>query len=234
MMLHTHARRLPGALILLILLPLSAAAQQYGNSHPFDFKRFNLGFLMGLNYNTYNLNEQINILENGVLLRQVELVPRVGLSLGMISSLKLHNQISLRAVPTISLEQRDFRYNFARDSVIMRKIEASYINLPVMFQFKTGYWNATRTYLLAGGQWGVNLNNNKRVLDDRDLLKIEPHDFSLVFGWGINLYGERIKLSPEIRYTMGLIDLFVRENTTHTAAIERLSSQVLTINVNFE
>lgn len=219
--------------VLLLGAALPAHAQSYGNRHPFDFKRFNLGFLMGLTYNSYNLKEQINIEEGGVMLHRIQLVPRYGLNLGMITNVNLAKKVSLRFVPTISLEQRDFRYYFS-DGPQMRKIEASYLNMPVMFQFKTDYWRRSRVYVLTGGQVGVNLASNKKVRDDLSLLKITTHDLSLAFGFGITLYGDRIKLSPEILYTMGLINIYEPKYTTHAHAISSLMSQVIAINFNFE
>jgi hypothetical protein len=223
--------------LLAIILPFSAQAQ-IGTRHQFDFKKFNLGFLMGLNINHYNLKEQVDVVERGVLLREIEKVPKPGLSFGMIANYNLHDQIALRSVMTISLEQRDFLFHFANkeglDSTQVRKIESAYLNVPVMFQLKSKYWAPTRMYVLAGGQFGWNMQSSKKVRDDKNLLKITNYDLGLVFGFGWNLYGDRIKLSPEIRYSVGLMDIFVPEYTTHAGAISRLSSQVLTFNINFE
>ncbi|MCI4670740.1 MAG: PorT family protein [Bacteroidia bacterium] len=217
----------------------TASAQNYRNAHPFDFKRFNLGFLMGFTYNSYNLKEQINIEENGVLLRRIEMLPRPGMNLGMISNLKLHKQVSLRFIPTISLEQRDFNYYFEEPNsegsmIERRKIEAAYLDMPLVFQLKTSYYGRTRVYVLAGANLGVNLASNKRVQDDPKLLKITTANYGLVFGFGLNMYGDRIKLSPEIVYKMGLPNIFVPEFTTHAEAISSLTSQVIAINFNFE
>lgn len=216
-----------------------ASAQNFRNAHPFDFKRFNLGFLMGFTYNSYNLKEQINIEENGLLLKRIEMLPRPGMNLGMITNMNLHKQVALRFIPTISLEQRDFNYYFQeRDGEgIMterRKIEAAYLDMPLVFQLKSSYYGRTRFYILAGAKFGVNLASNKRVQDDPKLLKITTADYGLVFGFGLNLYGDRIKLSPEIVYKMGLPNIFVPEFTTHAAAISSLTSQVIAINFNFE
>ncbi|MDX2247027.1 MAG: porin family protein [Bacteroidia bacterium] len=218
----------------LLFLSQQGFSQSYRNKHPFDFKDFNLGFLMGFNYNSYNLKEQINIIDRGILLHQVEVVPRYGLTLGMIANYNFADQISLRSGINISLEQRDFNYFFQNDSLIIRKIEASYVNLPFVFQFKTKYYKATRVYVLSGAQIGLNLNSNKKVRDDMNLLKITAQDYSLIFGAGINLYGDRIKLSPEIRYSLGLKNIYEPEFTSHPYAISKLLSQVLVLVVNFE
>ncbi len=220
--------------IILLGLAFQASAQSYGR-HPFDSKKFNLGFLIGLNYNSYNLKEQINIWDQGILLEQITLQPKYGLTLGMISNFRIIDNISLRFIPAISLEQRDFYYQFAGDSsATIRKIEASYLNLPFLFQFKTNMLKRTRLYVLMGPQLGLNLASNKKVRDDNNLLKIKTEDISLVLGLGLNLYGDRIKLSPEIRYSMGLINIYEPLYVSHSQAISKLFSQVITLNINFE
>ncbi|MEL6672403.1 MAG: porin family protein [Bacteroidota bacterium] len=210
-----------------------AFSQKYGR-HPFDMKRFNLGFIMGFNYNAYNLKEQIEVEEDGILLKQIKVNPRPGFSLGMISSYNVTDFLSFRFIPTISLEQRDFDYNFANDSLVIRRIDAAYFNMPIMAQWKTKYWRRTRVYVLTGGQVGFNLNSNKKVRNDMNLLKVTTQDVSLVFGFGLNIYGDRVKLSPEIRYSLGLINIYEPEFTSHAQAIGNLTSQVLTLQFNFE
>ena len=229
-------RFLKSAILAITLVGLftQAQAQSYGR-HPFDSKKFNLGFLIGLNYNAYNLKEQVNVLDEGKLLTEIQVHPKYGLTLGMISNIRLIDNISLRFIPAISLEQRDFDYHFEGDTMVtVRKIEASYLNLPLLFQFKTNMLSRSRMYVLFGPQLGLNLASNKRVRDDKNLLKIQTQDFSLVFGFGVNLYGDRIKLSPEIRYSMGMVNIYEPLYTSHATAIGQLFSQVLTLNVNFE
>lgn len=228
---------------LVVLIYTPASSQNYLNGHPFDLKKFNLGFLIGLNYNRYNLKDQVNITDerDPRILRRIELVPQPGLTLGMITNFNLLKSISLRFIPAISLEQRNFNFFFegaTENSPILeeRKIEASYLNLPLLLQFKSKYRNAMRLYLLTGPQLGFNLASNKKVRDDPTLLKIKSQDLSIVFGIGLNIYGDRIKLSPELRYSAGLTNIYVDdpEITTHSGAIAQLFSQVLTLNVNFE
>lgn len=232
--------RLIVSIILLTGAISPSFAQTYGK-HPFDSKKFHLGFQMGLNWNGYNLKEQIQIYDQGVLLDGIEVIPRWGMSFGMITNFNLKDYAALRIVPGISLEQRDFNYNFIDavepvDSVapINRRIEAAYFNLPVMMQWRTKYWERQRLYVLTGAQIGFNLQSDKKVLDDPNRLKINTQDMSLVIGLGWNLYGDRLKLSPEIRYSFGLFDIYEPTNTTHAEAISLLYSQVLTFSINFE
>ena len=116
----------------------------------------------------------------------------------------------------------------------MRKIEAAYFNIPVMLQWRTKHWERNRLYVLTGAQLGFNLQSDKKVIDDNNRLKINTQDASLVVGIGWNLYGDRLKLSPEIRYSFGMFNIYQPTNTTHAEAISNLQSQVLTFSINFE
>lgn len=223
-----------GLLLSCLLLTTAPLKGQYYGKHPWDSKFFNLGFVMGLNYNAYNLKDQINVCEGGVCLNSVEVIPRYGLSMGIISNFNLGDHVNFRFIPAVSLEQRDFNFNFERDSTVLRKVEASYLNLPLLFQFRARYWRRTRYYVVAGPQFGINFGSNKKVQDDLNLLKIRTMDYSIVIGTGLNLYGDRIKLSPEIRYSAGLRNIYVPEATSHAIGISLLYSQVLSLIVNFE
>lgn len=223
-------------LFLLFLRVLPIHAQYYGN-HPYDAKFFNLGYTLGLSYNALNLKEQIDVCDRGVCLNRIEPIPRMGLNFGLITNFDLHPFINLRVIPTVSLEQRDFDYHFRRagpDSVVLRTIEASYFNLPILLMIRAKYWNEKRFYIVTGPQLGINFASNRKVQDNLNLLKITTFDYSLVFGAGLNYYGDRTKVSTEIRYAMGLRNIYVPENTSHATAISLLYSQQLSFIVNFE
>jgi hypothetical protein len=224
------------SLLCCILFPLTSSAQGYGRKHPHDFKDFNLGFLMALNVNSYNLKQQINVRDRGVLLRNVELQNRPGLKLGLITNYNFTDQIAARFIPAVSLEQRDFNFNFVSetDSTQVRGVNTSYLDLPLFLQIKTKYYQRYRLYLLMGPQFSINFSNTKKVQNDPNLLKIQSYDVAIVVGAGMQLYGDRLKLSPEIRYSMGLSNIFVPEFTSHAASISQLFTQQLVICVNFE
>ena len=229
--------RLHGLIVgILFCASLGLKGQKNTNMHPSDLDKFNLGFLMGINYNTYIMDEEINVRDEmeGTIARNVELIPRYGLSLGIITNFRITNNLSLRIIPAVSLEQRNIDFHIEGEPVSNRQIEATYFNVPVTLQFKSNYYNRMRVYLVGGGQFGVNFASNKKVRDDPNLLKIQKQDISLVVGAGITLYGETIKLSPEIRYSVGLSNIYVPEFTNHANAINSLMSQVISLNFNFE
>ena len=213
----------------------SIQAQKFGR-HEFDMKWFNLGFQVGLNYNTYALDESILVSDPFVntTLDHIELKPQIGLRLSIISNLNLTDNLALRMIPGVSLEQRNFQFFFENGAIEDRKIEATYFYVPLLLQFKSDYYSKGRFYVQTGGQFGMNFASNKKVRDDFRLLKINRQDFALVIALGFTLYGEKIKLSPEISYSIGLNNIFEPEFTTHPDAIRSLKSQVLAFIINFE
>lgn len=210
--------------------------------HYFDVRPFNLGFTMGLGVGGYDMTHQINQKDprTGRFLHSVSLIRKPAIYLGLITSLKLTNNLDVRFSPSVTLEERDFRFNFDStttfdgESVVFKKIESSNLNLPLVLKFKTDYYKRTRLYVTAGIQPTWNLASTKKVRNDPELLKTEKFDVAFVASVGIDLYGEKLKLSPELRYTRGLRNLYVPDNTVFPRAISDLFAQLLTININFE
>ena len=230
------------SIFLLVCLMTSASQLKSQSIHYFDLRDFNLGFTMGLGYAGYDMTNQINQLDprSGRFLKNVEMVRKPGIFLGLITNVKITNLIDLRFMPAVSLEERDFNFYFdpltTRDSVslVVKKIESSNLNLPFTLKFKSSYYNRTRVWVQFGIQPTWNMASTKKVLNDPELLKTERFDVQTFASVGIDLYGEKLKLSPELRYTRGLRNIYVPDNTVFPNAILDLFSQLLVLNINFE
>ncbi|MCB9235092.1 MAG: PorT family protein [Bacteroidia bacterium] len=210
-------------------------------SNPADLRPFNLGFTMGMNLGGYDMTSTLNQFDPDikVLLRRVELIRKPGINLGLITNLKLHNNIDFRFLPSVSLEQRDFNFVYATnkvrvDSVARKRIESSNLNLPFVFKFKSNYYDVYRVYAQIGMQYSINMASTKKVRNDPDLLKTVTGDWTILASFGVDLYGEKLKLNPEFRYTMGIRNIYEPKNTRFATAITDLFSQSLMILINFE
>ena len=226
-------------LILLIALPASAQIikkRSYKYRHPFDFRRYNLGFEMGLNYNSYLVKDYVNVWDEGILLDYIQIKNSPGMNLGMIINMNLHDNLNIRSIPAISLEEREFKYYFSLPvpDTQIRRVESAIFDFPVLLQFKSNLYERQRIYFITGPQYSLNVQSSAKLSDDPSLIKVKAHTLNWVFGFGMNLYGERIKLSPEFKYTIGLTNEYVPRNTSHANAIFYLYRQVLTLNILFE
>jgi hypothetical protein len=204
--------------------------------HPFEHRNFNLGFQMGMTYNSFLVKDQIDIWDEGVLLSDITIRNGLGLNLGMIMNMNLHNHLNIRMIPAVSLEERtfDFHYTIPYDTIEKRRVEAATFDLPLLFQIRSNLYKRHRMYVITGPQVSFNVQNNKNLRDDPSLIKVKGNTFNWVVGVGMNIYGEKIKLSPELRYSIGFTNEYVNRNTLHSGAISALYRQVLTLNILFE
>ncbi|MCS6905068.1 MAG: outer membrane beta-barrel protein [Bacteroidia bacterium] len=211
-------------------LPLCA---QWNNLR-YDKRPFNMGFTIGINITDVNLHYGPLDFDRLTLqnLREIRVTSVPGLNLGIINNLKLGNNFDLRFIPSVSLQQKLFAYVF-KGYEVDKKLEATYMELPVYIKFKSNYYRHYRVYIMSGIKYSINLMSDKKVKDDPDLLKIEKEDLSWEFAFGIDLYGDRVKLSPEIRYSLGLKNIYVNESY-YGDAIKLLMSQGVVICLNFE
>ncbi|MGQ9863255.1 MAG: type IX secretion/gliding motility protein PorT/SprT [Bacteroidia bacterium] len=215
-----------------VSLLFGLAWAQY-NYH-YDLRNFNLGFNMAANYSQLKI-EYGNLSYSDTMPTPKSVLVRgiPGIQLGLISNLKLHKYFDLRFIPNVSLQQRNLNF-YLRDTVLQRKIEASYLNLPLLVKYKSQFYKGYRVYVVGGIMQSFNLVSDKRVRDNPNLIRIEKQDFSWVAGVGIDLYGDKVKLSPELTYSLGFRNVYDPTGTRFGYVIKSLKMQTLTLNLHFE
>ena len=203
------------------------------NYQKYDIRKFNLGFAMGgvvsdVRYQRIYIDPDKNTYVRGVIVK-----PIAGITLGMITNTKLAWYWDLRFIPSVSLQQRNFELKY-KDSVIVKKLEASYLDLPIGIKYKSDVWNDYRVYVYSGLKFSINLMSDKKVKNDPNLIRIDRTDVSWEIAVGLDLYGYRVKLSPEIKYSIGLKNIYIPETDTRPRPDYALTTQALTISLYFE
>lgn len=214
--------------------PLSAQRSQF--RHRYDLRPFNFGMMLGTNINTFDMSANSTLFQGAGNGYDLTLTPRPGIEIGLITNLNLHNNIDLRVIPHFSLANRNvnFRYGSPEIEDEIKTVEFAEMKIPFLMKFKSDYYKRVRVYTVAGAQYGINFQSNKKVRNDATLIKTTKGDLSWVLGVGVDLYGERIKLTPEIRYSRGFFDIYSPENTVNANAISSLRSQTISFVLNFE
>ena len=91
--------------------------------------------------------------------------------------------------------------------------KANYLEMPVLL--KAGFGSGSvRPYLMAGPSIGINLGSDLKIgggglalkIDVKDLLTTT--DFSLMFGGGVLFPFQSVNLYADVRYSLGLTDVF--------------------------
>lgn len=212
------------------LLPCFAQYNLY-----YDLRSFNLGFNIGANYSQvkikYHQLDYNNPQSTAPQMVRVEGVP--GINLGLIMNKKLHKYFDLRSVLSVSLQQRNILFEL-RDTVLKRRLEASYLYVPLLLKYKSQFYKGYRVYIMGGGQMGINLASDKRTRDNPEIIRTERVDFQWVAAVGMDLYLDKVKLSPELLYSLGIRDIYDPTGTRFGYVIRSLHMQTLTFNLHFE
>ncbi len=166
-----------------------------------------------------------------------------GTGLGLLADLKLSENANLRFTPSLVFSNKtvNYRYDMGQASTVVEKlVRASYIDLPLLFKYKSDRKGNYRGYLIGGGKYSVNVVSGKRYDDSgfspvEKLLKTKPGYFSYEAGIGFDLYFDFFKMSPEIKWVQSIGNLLdTREYNMYNRPIDRLMLRNFQISLFFE
>lgn len=228
-------------LLLGILFMPNISAQEYGieNLPRFDRKRVHFGFTLGFNSMDFYLKRPTDISPQDSVLSVLP-ESQYGFQIGIISDLKLGENLNLRFIPSLSFGDRNMIYQVYYPSLdtvyrIKKTAESTFLDFPLLFKYKTDRLTNFRAYVLFGGKYSLDLASQaKKKHDDEMTLKLLPHDVSLDLGVGFDFYLEYFKFSVELRMSYGMMDVLKREDSPYVNSIDQLRSKMFWVSFNFE
>lgn len=211
------------------------------NYQEVDYKKIHFGFTVGFNTMDFKLTPTMNSFgaDSTVLNPEINnLVP--GFHVAIVSSLKLNDYFDLRFLPGISLGQRNILFYDNDGNVDSEmKIESTFIDLPFVIKYKATRINNTRPYLVGGLNIRSDMARNKDFNEDEGIyIKLNPLDFYYEIGFGFDFYLAYFKLSTEIKYSVGTLNVVSSDVSDdfpqYANAIEKLNSRMFMISFHFE
>ncbi len=168
----------------------------------------------------------------------IENTPKMGLNINIVSNWNFHPSFALRFLPGLNLGQRNLEYWVRNDSTFyshVMKIESTFLDFPVLLQYKGARINNFRPYLIAGGNVKVDLASQKRIRDEEmPKIRLKRMSYYYEIGFGTDFFLEYFKFALELKYVVGLNNVIVPDNTQYTRAIERMNSKMLMLSFTFE
>lgn len=211
----------------------SALAQ---NNAYYDTKAFHFGFHVGINRSSHHLLLKDSLTIPGLTnLNYVSPVFGPGFQLGIVSDARLHEYLALRFTPTLMFSQRNFLFDFANQSLPVKKsIQMANVDLPLTLKFRSKRMKDYRVYVLGGLKVSIDMASQEKVVDDVDRVKLRRMDYSVETGVGLDLYLQYFKLSPEIKVANGLRNVMVPEQHVYANFIQSLRSRTWIVSFTFE
>jgi hypothetical protein len=236
---------------------LNVNAQRRGvpNLQEYDFEPFHFGFLLGINqmgfsvlqdWNSFNSQdsrprtpyEAYKIDAPGVLLSYLKSVlPSTStlFTIGLVGSLRLTEDFSLRITPSLTFGDRSLIYTLNdKDPIspatfeITKKVSSTVIAVPILLRYSGARIQNAQPFIEAGFNYlyniktstntsGVNFSTNQPLAflagyDDTETYNINLHksDINGVIGLGFDFYFDWFKMSVEGTMSYGFKDILDR------------------------
>ena len=226
----------------LLALPLVVQAQNkgtYGNLPKHDKKKIHFGMKLGITNSRFAITHSENFIYHDSI-KVVELPVSPGFNVGIISDLHLGDNADLRFIPTLIFAEKDLRYTEiapGENIQTTKTIESIILSFPLAVKYKSDrFFNDNfRFYVLGGARFDWDLASNSKARRATEIVKIAPSDFALEYGLGAEIYFPLFILSPEIRISHGMTNLFVpTENLRYSDVLGTLRSRYVTFSLQFE
>ena len=222
-----------------------------------DNRTISYGFFLAAHNSTYQLKytDAFYLESDGPSSRVRSIQPKYtpGFSLGFIGMLRFHDQVHLLFTPKVGFYEYKTEVTYFSPTidpsiiqtpsdvevptdggVVEYSSEATMVELPLLFKYRSVRFNNTRMYFLGGGSYQFRTKSQDEAnVDD---IVMTGQDFSVEAGMAFEIYFKYFKFAPEIRFSHGLMNAYQAENTLPElqGAIESIKRKSITVYLNFQ
>lgn len=203
----------------------------------FDQRKIHYGYSMALNYSTFKLKLSEDFLDQDTL-QAIEPLGGPGFELGFILNYRLGEFFDLRALPKVAFYERALRYHFkgdlpgtsfSEDAIF----EASSLELPFVLKYKSYRRKNHRLYMIGGFKTAFEVGAKRRQKRN-DQIAFRTTSVSAVYGVGWDMYYPLFKFAPELKFSLGLTDLFVPDTNIYSRSVSAVKPYNITLSILFE
>ena len=233
---YLHRYKVATVLVCL-LFPLFSQAQRgsFNYDNKFSKKNYYFGITLGANISRYRVEKHQTLVGNDTI-TSINAVYGPGFNLGIVANIKLGKSFDFRFfLPTVSFADRRLDYGLTTGGIETKKIESVFLEFPIHVRYKSKPYKDFRVFVVAGGKYSIDLASNSRAQKAEDLVKVLQHDFAIEFGAGFQVFFPYFILSPEIKFSYGVMDILSRDDDLiYSSTVDKLFSRGFAISLHFE
>ena len=155
-----------------------------------------------------------------------------GFGLGYITDVRLGNHLNFRATPALVFADRFINYENLSPKKIT--VQSATLDLPLGFKLKSDRRRNFRAYVLGGVKYSIDIISKKKLI--ANLVKTNRNIVWYEAGIGFDFYFEFFKLSPEIKWSQSVNNVFSPPSSSnaYTAPLEKLFLRNFQFSLYFE
>lgn len=204
-----------------------------------DQKRLSWGFFLGLNSYDFKLTYEEDM-------KDILVDTNVGFSVGLISDMRINNNLNLRFEPGLYITRRLLQYDPQyfdgldyNDSDLTREDKSTYIHFPLLLKVSTNRINNFKPFIVGGLSTALNLASNENNPDDNSVgqFRTKKGVYFYELGFGIDFYLQWFKFTPSIRGVFAINDELVRDkdvNSPWTGNVDSMKTRGVFLNFTFQ
>jgi hypothetical protein len=209
-------------------------------------RKWRFGFTLGGHIADYSITNSKKPMSDGNPLMAEVTTPGVGFDINGLVDYRLVRNWHLRSGFGICFGQREVNFYHNDALVLTSKYDSYYLEIPLTLKYSANRHSNFRPYVLAGTAARYNLGGQVS-LEKNALVSVRPLEPFYEAGFGFDWFFFYFKLSFEIKYSGGFINVW--SNRTATAdewrydgytpqhfhdAISRMNSRMLLFSFHFE
>ena len=224
----------------------------------FDDKTIHFGFTLGINMLDFDVINYNPIGENPDFVAQnwlldakqvvdtttvrsdvATLIP--GFTVGIVSSLRISRDLTLRFLPGMSFGERKLTFNIPVSDVNelaptqYYSIKSTFLDFPLLIKYKALRINNNRPYVVFGAAYRQDISRTGK----EDLVKLKSGGFYAEVGAGWDTYFLFFRFAVEAKFSFGLNDQLGRvpaqtQRQYYSQSIKSLRSNIFTLSFHFE
>ncbi len=226
-------------LVILIFAPVLLFSQKEIplNLPKYDHVNLHFGMAMGINQMRAGIHRADNFYRLDSVY-SVECKPQMGFNINIVSNWNINRFFSLRFLPGLNFGQRNMEYIFFANNKFYSKtmeIESTYLDFPILFQFKSARVNNFRMYLVGGFAYKYDLSSQKEISDEeKPKIRLRPHNFNYEIGVGSDFFLEYFKFAIEVKYSFGINSVIYYDNSQFSESIKTMTPKMISFSLLFE
>ncbi len=204
----------------------------------YDAKKVHFGYFLGLSNTNYNVkfNQSYLASLNSSKVFAITSPTSTAIKAGAVINVHINDYFDFRFSPlSISIYARKLLEN---DSIAHDQVDKAWFEIPAIIKYKSERRNNSRMFIFAGLKYGFETNvvNKKNGIAAVNNFATKTSDLTLEYGFGLELFREYFKVTPELHFSHGMKNLINQgENRgTFLAYVERLNTHSVTFLLVFQ
>ncbi|HLZ17933.1 MAG TPA: porin family protein [Cyclobacteriaceae bacterium] len=208
-------------------------ARQHNMSY--DDRKITYGFSIGIHTSSYQLKYSDKFVSKSLAnLQSVQPVFSPGFSLGFLVNYKIHDFFDLRLMPKAGFYSHRLYYYYTNKPMDSQLVETTLVELPLLLKYKSVRRGNVRMYMIGGLTPAFEASGKNDIGSSTAGISIRKRNLSLDAGMGFDFYFPLFKLSQEIRFSRGLVNMLGAQQTDYTVPLSRLNTNTISVYFIFQ